>query len=69
LYPFWPFSKTTKWVYPMVDWGDPGITIVFVIGMFAMACWKTRLALIARLTLCFVLLYIIIGAAIDGRFQ
>jgi len=32
---FWPFSDR-GWVFAMVPWGDPGISVVFIVGMFAM---------------------------------
>ena len=51
----------------MVRWGDPGISIVFVIGMFAMVRWKTSLQLIAALTLMSVAVYIIVrGLMLNG---
>ena len=37
----WPFSKR-GWVFPLVRWGDPGMTLIFVAGMFAMLRWKSR---------------------------
>jgi hypothetical protein len=46
----WPLSER-GWVYARVRWGDPGITVVFVVGMFAMVRWKSHLQLIAALTL------------------
>ncbi len=50
--PFWPFSDA-GYVYPLVRWGDVGLTTVLVAGMFAMAlrrgaaqalAWTTLLA-------------------------
>jgi len=58
LRPFWPFSNES-WVFPMVRWGDTGITLIFVAGMFAMARWRSRLQLIAGITLASVVLYIV----------
>ncbi len=46
----WPFSDR-GFVYPLIPWGDIGVTLLFVTGMFAMLRWKTRTAWIARLTL------------------
>jgi hypothetical protein len=34
-----------------MPWGHPGITIIFVVGMFAMVRWKSRLQLVACMTL------------------
>ncbi len=57
--PFWPFSSQ-GWVFPLVPWGDVGITVVFVMGMFAMLRWRSRVRLIAVLTLCGAIGYIAI---------
>jgi hypothetical protein len=46
----WPLSNH-GWVYPRVAWGDPGITVLFVMGMFAMVRWKYHLQMIGTLTL------------------
>jgi membrane-bound metal-dependent hydrolase YbcI (DUF457 family) len=56
---FWPFSDRF-WAYPMVPWGDPGVTLVFVAGMFAMIRWRRHRRMIAGLTLILVLGYIAI---------
>ncbi|MGD9128398.1 MAG: hypothetical protein PVH19_13565, partial [Planctomycetia bacterium] len=48
--PFWPFSDYGV-VYPLVPWGDPTITVLFVLGMFAMLRWKKRIQGIAIVTL------------------
>ena len=53
---FWPFSDRF-WAYPMVSWGDPGVTLVFVAGMFAMIRWRRHRQMIAGLTLTLVLAY------------
>lgn len=55
----WPFSRQ-GWVFPRVPWGDAGITIVFVVGMFAMARWKSHVRAIASATLLLMVAYIII---------
>ena len=55
----WPFSHQ-GWVFPLVPWGDAGITIVFVIGMFAMARWKSHVRAIASATLLLMVVYIAI---------
>lgn len=54
----WPFSQQ-GFVYPLVRWGDIGVTVIFVGSMFAMLRWKQRVRLIASVTLGCVLLYII----------
>jgi hypothetical protein len=62
LRPFWPFSNVA-WVFPMVRWGDVGITLIFVAGMFAMVRWRSRLQLIACLTLASVVFYAVVRGA------
>lgn len=54
--PFWPFHDQ-GFVFPLVRWGDPCITILFVLGMFAMLRWKNRLQSIAIMTLLTVSIY------------
>lgn len=56
---FWPFSEQ-GFVYPLIQWGDPGVTIIFVTGMFAMFHWKNRTDWIARLMLLVAAVYIIL---------
>ncbi len=60
----WPFSSR-GWVYPMVPWGDPGITIVFVAGMFGMLKFRERIQQIAAATLLGVVGYIAIRGTIS----
>lgn len=55
----WPFSAR-GWVYPMVPWGDVGVTLVFTAGMFAMLRRPARVTLVARGTLLSVLLYVLV---------
>jgi membrane-bound metal-dependent hydrolase YbcI (DUF457 family) len=59
----WPFSDR-GWVYPMVSWGDVGITLIFIVGMFAMIKWKTRVQPIAAMTLLGVATYIVIRGTV-----
>jgi membrane-bound metal-dependent hydrolase YbcI (DUF457 family) len=60
---FWPFSDHA-WVYPMVPWGDPGTTLIFVGGMFAMVRWPSRVQIIAATTLGLVLAYVVLRGTI-----
>ena len=46
----WPCSSR-GFVYPLVPWGDAGVTLVFVAGMFALWRWPSRVELVARMTL------------------
>ncbi len=57
LKPLWPFSQQ-EFIYPMVQWGDPGITLIFCAGMITMARCQRRLQLVAILTLLLVVGYI-----------
>lgn len=59
----WPVSDVEV-VYPMVPWGDPGITIVFCIGMLVAARTRDRLQLIAGATLLSVAGYILIRGSL-----
>jgi hypothetical protein len=62
LQPFWPFSDKT-WIFPLVPWGDVGITVIFIAGMFAMARWRRRLQWISCVTLAAVFCYIAVRGA------
>ena len=53
---WWPFSSKS-YVYPLIAWGDPGLSIVFVVGMFAMWRWPARVQGVAAATLAAVVLY------------
>lgn len=55
----WPFSDR-GWVCPMVPWGDVGISLVFVAGMFATIKWPSRTRIIAGITLGCVAAYIVL---------
>ena len=56
---FWPFREI-GFVYPMVPWGDIGVTIVFFCGMFAMLKWQKMTQHIAILTLVATTFYIVV---------
>ena len=55
----WPFSSQ-GFVFPMVHWGDAGVTIIFVISMFAMVRRRGSIQPIALITLLLVVMYIVI---------
>jgi len=59
---FWPFSAT-GYVYPLIAWGDAGVSILFVTGMFAMWKWPARLQAISLATLAAVALYVAVRGA------
>jgi membrane-bound metal-dependent hydrolase YbcI (DUF457 family) len=56
---FWPLSRSS-WAYPLVPWGDVGVTLLLVAGMFAMVRWSQWSRAIALCTLGLVLLYIVV---------
>jgi membrane-bound metal-dependent hydrolase YbcI (DUF457 family) len=58
LQPFWPFSRQPL-IYPLIPWGNVGVTIIFAIGMLLMVRWKKSLQPIAITTLTLVIVYII----------
>ncbi|MDP6466968.1 MAG: metal-dependent hydrolase [Pirellulaceae bacterium] len=55
----WPFSNE-GFVYPMIPWGDPGVTIVFVVGMFAMVRLPTRIQSLAGGALLLMVAYVVL---------
>ena len=57
----WPFSHR-GWVFALIPWGDPGASIVFVTGMFAMLRWRPRRQGIACVTLVLVVAYMAVRA-------
>jgi membrane-bound metal-dependent hydrolase YbcI (DUF457 family) len=46
----WPFVPTT-WAYPLVPWGDIGVTVVFAASMLVMLRWQEWVRTIATGTL------------------
>jgi hypothetical protein len=63
---FWPFSER-GFVYPLVPWGDAGVTLLFAAGMFAMYRWRARVSLIAGAILGMVVLYAVLRGTIIGE--
>ena len=63
----WPFSDR-GWVFPMVRWGDPGIAIIFAVGMFAMLRWRSHCVGLARAALVGVALYLAGRGGVLGGF-
>jgi len=63
----WPFSDR-GWVYPMVPWGDVGISLIFIAGMFATIKWRSKTRLIACLTLGCVAAYIVLRGSASQLF-
>lgn len=61
----WPLSQQ-GFVYPLVKWGDAGVTIIFVAGMFAMLRWRRRLQMIATTTLASALIYVIVRGSLNA---
>ncbi len=56
---YWPFSED-GWVWPLVAWGDPVPTLIFVVAMFALFRWRTHGQAVALATLVCVHVYLII---------
>ena len=56
---WWPFSSR-GFVFPLVRWGDVGVTVIFVISMFAMVRRREWIQPIALITLTLVVVYIVI---------
>ena len=55
---FWPVSEI-GFVFPMVPWGDVGVTIIFFCGLFAMVRWHKMTQRIAILTIATAAVYIV----------
>ncbi len=53
----WPFSDR-DWVFPLIRWGDVGVTVIFAAGMFALAARPKYLQAVAALTLTTVVIYL-----------
>lgn len=64
---FWPWSSQA-WSYPRVPWGDAGVTIVFVAGMFALVRWPRYRQATAILTLLAVAAYVVLRVPLGGSF-
>jgi len=47
---FWPWRRR-GWVFPLVPWGDPGMTLAFVDGLFALVRWRHQAQHVSLLTL------------------
>ena len=60
---FWPLSDR-GYVFPLVRWGDAVISVVFVVGMFAMLRWQAIRQHIACFTLAGVLAYLAVRGVI-----
>jgi membrane-bound metal-dependent hydrolase YbcI (DUF457 family) len=54
---YWPFSNAAS-SYPLLPWGDVGVTLIFAAGMFAMLGWPKRSQPIAIASLAFAAGYI-----------
>ncbi|MDY0165006.1 MAG: metal-dependent hydrolase [Thermoguttaceae bacterium] len=53
----WPFSEQA-WVYPLIRWGDPGLSVILFGGVFAMLRWPDRLQTVAWITLVLLAAYL-----------
>ena len=59
LEPLWPFSDQPL-IYPMVPWGNVGVTVIFAFGTLALVRWNSRLQGVAVATLSCVIAYILV---------
>jgi membrane-bound metal-dependent hydrolase YbcI (DUF457 family) len=55
----WPFVTAT-WAYPLVPWGNIGVTVIFAVSMFAMLRWRAWIRTIATATLIAVAGYMVV---------
>lgn len=55
---FWPVSDR-EWSFQMVTYNDPGVIIVFIVGMITMSKWTTHLKQIARASLFLTIAYLL----------
>lgn len=55
----WPFSNR-RFVYPLIEWGDAGMTLLFIAGLFALLRWPAQQQLVAAGTLTAVAAYIVL---------
>ncbi|TWU50856.1 hypothetical protein Poly51_41490 [Rubripirellula tenax] len=62
LKPLWPFSNFT-WIYPMIPWGNVGVTIIFAITMIAQVKQPAHVQSIAITALVSVVAYLCIWSA------
>ncbi|MCL2304713.1 MAG: metal-dependent hydrolase [Planctomycetaceae bacterium] len=53
----WPLSDCEV-AYPLIPWGDVGVSVVFTLGLFAMLRWQARARSVAAVTLVAVALYV-----------
>jgi hypothetical protein len=59
----WPFSQQA-YVWPVVHWGDVVPTVLLVGGMFAMLRWRSRVQVLAALTILALVGYIALRASV-----
>jgi len=55
--PWWPFLKT-GYVYPMIPWGDPGVSIVVMAGLILLARDMSHCRKISAGTLLMLVVYL-----------
>lgn len=61
----WPFSQV-GWSWPLVPWGDVGVTLIFVAEMFAIHRWSCFMRLIAVTSLVAVACYVCARGMLAG---
>lgn len=55
--PWWPFS-TSGFVYPMIPWGDPGPTVILMVGIVAVVRFLPRCRRISATSLLVLVIYL-----------
>lgn len=55
--PWWPLSST-GYVYPMIPWGDPGPTVILMIGIIAAVRFLSRCKTVSIMSLLILVLYL-----------
>ncbi|MGB7325962.1 MAG: metal-dependent hydrolase [Rubripirellula sp.] len=66
LKPLWPFSDFT-WIYPMIPWGNVGVTIIFAIAMIMQVKQPIHVQSIAITALVSVVVYLCVWSSLFPR--
>ena len=57
--PWWPLSRN-GYVYPMISWGDPSVTIILMAGVIIQARCRRNVCLISAATLGILIAYLVV---------
>ncbi len=61
----WPFSDR-GWVFPLMRWGDPTVSIIFSAGMLTMALRPAQARPVAAATLALVVVYLVLRRIVSN---